>query len=307
MPLESHSQPQPQPHSLSPWQRLGLILMRGLMGLLGAFARLGRRAPPPVPARLFAYGSQPGESLEYLAPAAGSRGRAPVVYIHGGGWIIGKKELYSPELVFLAEAGYPVFNFEYPLAPETPHPGILRALLGGLCWVQEEFPEHDGVHLMGDSAGGNLALMLGLLCANPHLMNDLGVGPENRPTLSPLSVVSLYGVLDRLSWIRNGFPGASLMLQSYAGKAAFAEKVGPELAITPMDLSFDRCPPSFLAAASKDPLAESTRLCLEWLQAENHPAQGIVYEGEGHGFFNRPGRPAAQKLKADVLEFLGQH
>ena len=71
--------------------------------------------------------------------------------------------------------------------------------------------------------------------------------PVIAPTLSPLSVVSLYGVLDRLSWIRNGFPAASLMLQSYAGKAAFEDKVGSELSIAPMDLSFDRCPPQLFS------------------------------------------------------------
>ncbi|HIF96632.1 MAG TPA: alpha/beta hydrolase [Myxococcales bacterium] len=296
-----------QPVSLSILQRLSVILLRGMMRLLGPLARLRRSPAPPQPTSNYAYGAHREETLEYFPPPKGAPNRAPVVYIHGGGWIMGKKELYSPELVFLAEAGYPVFNLEYPLAPETPHPGILRALLGALSWIETTFPQYPSVHLMGDSAGGNLALMLGILCSNPEQMNGLEVEVNRRPTLSALSVVSLYGVLDRLSWIRNGFPGASLMLQSYAGKAAFEETVGPRLAITPMDLSFERCPPTFLAAASKDPLAESSSLCREKFLAERHAVTYMLYEGENHGFFNRSKRPATQQLKADVLDFLTNH
>jgi acetyl esterase/lipase len=157
---------------------------------------------------------------------------------------------------------------------------------------------------MGDSAGGNLALMLGILCSNPERMDDLGLAVEERPSLAPLSVISLYGVLDRLSWIRNRFPGASLMLQGYGGKAAFAEEVGPELAITPMDLAFENCPPTFIAAASKDPLAESSAICRDRFAAENREFVYELYEGENHGFFNRPGREATRQLKSDVLNFL---
>jgi len=36
-----------------------------------------------------------------------------------------------------------------------------------------------------------------------------------------------------------GFPSAALMLESYAGPEALAEEVGPEFAVTPMDLEFD--------------------------------------------------------------------
>ncbi len=291
------------PVSLSIPQRLALALLRGLMGLFGLFARL-RGSRPSYSVRDLRYGARKGETLEYLAPPEGSAHRNPVVYIHGGGWIMGKKEFYTAELGFLVEAGYPVFNLEYPLAPENPHPGILRALIACLVWIREQFPEYDAVHFMGDSAGGNLALMLGILCSNPEHMDDLGLAVEERPSLAPLSVISLYGVLDRLSWIRNRFPGASLMLQGYGGKAAFAEEVGPELAITPMDLAFEKCPPTFIAAASKDPLAESSAICRDRFLAENREFVYELYEGENHGFFNRPGREATRQLKSDVLDFL---
>ena len=60
--------------------------------------------------------------------------------------------------------------------------------------------------------------------------------------------MSIYGVLDRLTWLEHGFPGAPLMLACYGGEAAFAEKVEPGLASVVVQVvcghrgaSFDAC------------------------------------------------------------------
>jgi len=262
---------------------------------------------PPSPVSLNRYGLDAAETIQRIARKAGSPVRAPVVFIHGGGWIIGKKELYTRELFFLAEAGHPVFNVEYPTAPENPHPGILLSLVAALRWIRNAEPDADAVHLMGDSAGGNLAMMLGILSANPLLLEDLGAERAADPPIRCCSVVSLYGILDRLSWLEHGFPGAELMLECYGGQAAFQETVGPELSITPMDLEFESHPPSFLIAGSKDRLAESTRILGKRLEAGNGIVKSKIYEGETHGFFNMSWRPASAELKRDVLAFLEAH
>ena len=128
------------------------------IGAVYGVTRLMRRPPaPPSGVVEHAYGQNAAERLEYLAPRAAGPRRTPIVYIHGGGWILGKKESYTRYLSFLADAGYPVFNLEYPLAPENPHPGILRALFRALDWIAREFPDDQSVHFMGDSAGGNAA------------------------------------------------------------------------------------------------------------------------------------------------------
>lgn len=253
-----------------------------------------------------AYGPHPDERIEVIERGAESTARPPVVYIHGGGWVGGKKEMYTGELRFLGDAGYPVFNLEYPMAPERPHPHMLLSLLSALTWIRDQHPEYESVHLMGDSAGGNLALMLGILIENPSLIHQLDPAASlNLPRAQ--SVVSMYGVLDRLSWIEHGFPGGRLMLECYGGPEAFEPEVGPELAITPMDLTFDSLPPTFITAGSKDQLAESSRLCADHLQKRFDPVSYQVYPGEAHGFFNRSGRPATQQLRSDILGFLSKH
>jgi acetyl esterase len=282
-----------------------LLAWRSMMGTAASLARLRKLSPPGVISH-HDYGSHPAERLEWIEPKAGSPARVPVVYVHGGGWICGKKELYTRELLFLAEAGHPVFNIEYPLAPENPHPKMLLSLLSALAWIREQHPEIESVHLMGDSAGGNLALMLGILCANPAL--TVALDPElSLSTPRPQTVISLYGVLDRLSWIEHRFPGAALMLECYAGRAALEPEVGPERAVTPMDLSFESLPPTLITVGSKDQLAASSRLCAERLQKDFDGVEYEVYPGEAHGFFNRGGRPACQQLRRDILEFLSKH
>jgi acetyl esterase/lipase len=116
--------------------------------------------------------------------------------------------------------------------------------------------------------------------------------------------VSLYGVLDRMSWIEDGFPGARNMMESYAGKGAFEAEVGPELAITPMDLDFDSAPPSLLTVGTEDPLLRSSRIFAERLGKVSDKVVLREYPGEGHGFFNLGRSKSDAQMNADILEFL---
>lgn len=299
-------------HSLSPIrlslkQRIQLFIGRLIMAFFALVEKVRPRPEPPSEVSYHDYGPDPAETLQYIPRKRHTPELAPVLFIHGGGWIIGKKELYTREMFLLAEAGHPVFNVDYPVAPANPHPGILLSLLGALRWIRYEHPGVDAVHVMGDSAGGNLAMMLGILATNPRLIPDLG---ERAPATAPVSVasvVSLYGVLDRLSWLRTGFPGAELMLHCYGGPAAFGEQVGPELAFTPMDLEFEAHPPSFLAVGSRDRLCESTRILAKRLEGGSSTVVSKIYEGEIHGFFSMSWRPCYAELKTDVLAFLRTH
>ena len=293
----------PSPHPLDFGQRIAVRLMRGAMRSLAALSRLRPRAEP-LTALLQRYGSRSAETLEWIQPAPGVTPREPVVYLHGGGWICGVKELYTSDLAFLALRGHPVFNLDYPLAPEHPHPLPLLSLLQALDWIRRRHPEAGAVHLMGDSAGGNLALMLGLLLENPRLLRELDPGLANLSLPRPLSVISLYGVLDRLSWLTTRFPGSRLMLACYAGRGAFEETVRPELAITPLDLEFERTPPCFLAAGTRDRLAESSRLAAQRLSGAGARVRFETYEGESHGFFNLSWRPQSARLRSDITDFL---
>ncbi len=296
-----------RPTSIGLGHRFRVVVLRGFILVLRLVSRLRTIPSAPGPITTHRYGEHRDETLQFIPRRPGSPERAPVVYIHGGGWIAGKKELYTGDLIFLADRGHPVFNLEYPLAPENPHPAILRSLLAALAWIRENHPASASAHFMGDSAGGNLASMLGVLSCNPELIRDVDPSGVPRTALACRSVVSLYGVLDRLSWIDNKFPSSRAMLESYAGKAAFEQEVAPDLAITPMDLEFDSAPAFYLIAGTDDQLCDSTRIFAKRLTGSANEVALKIFEGERHGFFNLSWRPASQQLRGEVLEFLARH
>jgi acetyl esterase len=79
-----------------------------------------------------------------------------VVYLHGGGWVLGDldtSDAVCRELAMLS--GARVVSVGYRLAPENPYPAGLSDAWTALRWAAAEF---DGpLAIFGDSAGGNLA------------------------------------------------------------------------------------------------------------------------------------------------------
>lgn len=271
------------------------LLMPGITLIGGSAAPRGR----VVEQR---YGDRPEERLDVIRPAAGATPRLPVVFIHGGGWVAGSKgRFYHRPLVKLADAGYPVFSLNYPLAPEHPHPAMLRSLLSGLAWLRRTHAVRE-MHLIGDSAGGNLATMLGLALANPELLARFDtIDPATLPGVR--SITSLYGVMDRFTFREDGFPSARLFLQSYAGADALDATRPLALPVTPMDVGhFPNLPPTFVAAGSKDQLARSSKVWVEHLRTKFTQVTYQVYEGASHGFFCF-GTGSAE-LSDDVRAFL---
>ena len=282
-------------------------MARLIAWLVFAINYLRPKPKAPAPISELRYGPHSRETIQYIPPKPGLQPRTPIVFVHGGGWIIMKNSIWTRELIDFANHGYPVFNVEYPLAPERPHPHMLLSLLAALRFIRDQQADMQSVHLMGDSAGGNLVMMLALFSTNPELLSDLGPGAPDRFPLRVQSVVPLYGIIDRTTSLRNRFPGIDLMIAAYGGRAALEDKVPSDKAITPMDIEFDSCPPTFLAAGSKDRLADGTRALASRL--ENMPVTSIckIYEGEIHGFFSMPWRPGYATLRQDIFDFIATH
>jgi acetyl esterase/lipase len=69
----------------------------------------------------------------YRLPASDSR--AAVVYLHGGGMMLGSLPIFDgPVSRYLAHAGAPMLSVEYRLAPEHPYPTPLEDAYAGLVW-----------------------------------------------------------------------------------------------------------------------------------------------------------------------------
>jgi acetyl esterase len=91
-----------------------------------------------------------------------------VVYLHGGGWVIGSLRSHDRLCRTLAaRAGVPLIAVDYRLAPEHPFPAAIDDGWAVTKWVAERY---DRVAVAGDSAGGQLATSVALRARDAGLV-----------------------------------------------------------------------------------------------------------------------------------------
>jgi acetyl esterase len=112
-----------------------------------------------------------------------------LVYLHGGGWVIGSVATHDPFCRLLSQAaGVIVVSVGYRLAPENPFPAALEDTVAAVRWAASHAAEWGGdarrLGLGGDSSGANLAAVVA---------NRLTAGAEVLPLHA---LLLLYPVTD---------------------------------------------------------------------------------------------------------------
>lgn len=111
-----------------------------------------------------------------------------LLFLHGGGWVTGDIESYTPACATMADlTGCVVASVDYRLAPEHPFPAgledcwrIIRAILEAPWRLGAESAAR--IVLVGDSAGGNLA------AASCLLLHERGLPvPQRQILLYPVT------------------------------------------------------------------------------------------------------------------------
>lgn len=98
-----------------------------------------------------------------------------IIYIHGGGWVLGDIDTYSEACVNLSNAlGRIIYSIDYRLAPEHPYPaGLDDCYRAVRSLISPKHAERRKWILMGDSAGANLvAVVTQRLIQEKHLLPD---------------------------------------------------------------------------------------------------------------------------------------
>lgn len=145
---------------------------------------LGRDSEP-VPPRTLSFAD--GLALDFYAPAGpgqvggGNNGLAApcVIVIHGGGWDGGDRAQLPKLNHWLARQGYAVAAVSYRLAPQFPWPAQRDDLLGAIAFLKSRADElgidaHRLV-LLGRSAGGQIAQVVGYTAADPAIRGVVGL------------------------------------------------------------------------------------------------------------------------------------
>lgn len=84
-----------------------------------------------------------------------------ILYLHGGGYVVGSAEGYRDINWRLADAaGCRVLFVDYRLAPESPFPAAVEDATRAYRWLLDEGFEPGKIAVCGDSAGGGLSMAL---------------------------------------------------------------------------------------------------------------------------------------------------
>lgn len=235
-----------------------------------------------------------------------------LVWVHGGGWIVGT--LDEPEAhdvsMAVAEAGFPVTSVEYGLLPRFPLVGPLRLKPSPFrypvsqdqvmdAWLDAERTHGGPMWLGGASAGACLAAAVALRLRDGEGGVPLGLG----------FVYGLFhGVLPEPSaGLRRRMFGVSdlRVVQEMVRRAAVNHCGSPaglnNRAIFPGLAHLEGLPPVHLLNADRDLLRASAENFAHRLTLAGVPHEGWYLHGTTHGFLARPEKtPFAVGMRAIV-------
>jgi len=103
--------------------------------------------------------------LRIYTPANLARPAPALLYLHGGGFVIGDLDTHDAPCAYLAhESGCVVLSLAYRLAPEHPFPAAVDDALAGFRWLADHADalglDPARLAIGGDSAGGNLSAVV---------------------------------------------------------------------------------------------------------------------------------------------------
>ena len=278
----------------------------------GALAAAPAPTEPEVRANLaYAGNGNPRQTLDLYLPRERPAGaRLPViVYFHGGGWVGGSKASGKATLSpWVKDGGYAGAAVNYRLAGEAPWPAQIHDAKAAIRWLRAHADRLglDGgrIAVVGTSAGGTLATLLGTSGGDPALEGAVGAHPgvDSRVTC----VLNRFGRLNFLA--EPAARSAPAQAEALAGRlrqlfgGPLEERTAIARAASPLTYLSADDPPVLTVHGTADgvvPIAQAEEFEAAARQVgARHEL--VRVEGAGHGF-DRPDERRRSR------EFLDQH
>lgn len=242
----------------------------------------------------------------YLPPNAS--GKVPlVIWVHGGGWLSNDKYAdmgYMKETIKeLMENGYALASIDYRFSTQAVFPAQMLDCNAAISFLVKNASKYgfdiDRMALMGFSAGGHLASMIGLSKNNEVKEFFL---PGTSQKFSFRAVVDFYGPADLTL-----FPGANDPKSPEGLLIGAAPLDRPDLAKAASPVSYvdEKDPPFLIIHGEKDDLVSprQSQLLNAWLQVKGVPSELIIVKDAPHfgSMFD------VESIRTKVFDFLKNH
>lgn len=225
----------------------------------------------------------PRQVLDVYLPSRGDGPHPTLLTVHGGGFLGGNKDDLAPFARQLVQQGYAVVLAEYRLAPEYTYPSQVQDVFCALGWLYANAGTYDfnsdQVVAIGESVGGSLAAMLGIVDDPRRYLEGCSYGlPEGKRLQG---VITFYPVTNFALAAYDSFfvPYLGVLPEQdperWAEASVLSEVEGSE-------------PPFLVVHGSWDarvPLSESRNL-VEALRAHQVAVDFVVMPHADHGFIS---------------------
>ncbi len=205
-----------------------------------------------------------------------------MVFLHGGGWVIGDLESHDRFCRALANrAGICVVAVDYRLAPEHRFPAAIDDSAAALKWVSDNAaglgiaPGRIGVG--GDSAGGNLAAVLAL-------MGRDGTAPATMFQALIYPVLDLTASSDSYRRVTSGVPLTAATMHYFIDH--YTPQMSDRLdwrASPAKAASLKDAPPALVLTVAHDPLCDEGRAYAQRLEGEGVRVTSVHLSDHMHG------------------------
>jgi acetyl esterase/lipase len=254
-----------------------------------AAAALDELAGPPEAVARIDNRTIPGRAGEIPVRIYVPDGDGPfpgVVFLHGGGWIIGSLDTHDNICRAISKrAGAVVVAVDYRLAPEHPYPAALEDSVDATRWVADCAAElgidRRRLVVAGDSAGANMATVV---AAKARDARQPAVALQ--VLVYPVTDLSAFDTASHREFAEDHFLTGSLMewfVDGYMPRVADRTKPDASPAFI-ADLS--GLPPALVITAECDPLRDEGEAYAKRLQDHGVPVTLTRYVGMIHPFLH---------------------
>lgn len=261
-----------------------------------AMGGTGTGVPEGVPHEMVTVADRPAAWIA----GDGARDDAAIVYLHGGGYVMGGLGTHGAFAGRLStETALPVLLIDYRLAPEHTHPAALDDALAASRWLAEERAIDVSRQIIaGDSAGGGLTL------AALAALRDRGDIPAAGVALSPWADLRCTNGSYETQADADPLVGHRALSTYAASYAGDTDRADPALSPALGDLS--GLPPVLIQVGGREVLVDDSVAVAAAIEAAGGEVTLQRWDEAIH-VFQMLGAPESDEAIAGIVEFVGAH